>query len=183
MSKPNVFLAADHHFGHLGICKFLRQDGITKLRPWDNPEEMDEALIENHNAIVKPQDKVYFLGDVVINRKALKTIGRLNGEKVLIKGNHDLFKLEEYTPYFKDIRASHPLDGNILTHIPIHPASLSRWKMNIHGHLHAGTVKYENGANDEKYLCVSMEHIQFKPIALEDLWKLIAKQHENYDLY
>ena len=182
MSKPNIFLAADHHFGHLGVCKFLREDG-TKLRPWDNPEEMDEALIENHNKIVKPTDKVYFLGDVVINRRAFPTIGRLNGEKILIKGNHDLFRLKEYTPYFKDIRASHPLDGNILTHIPIHPASLSRWAKNIHGHLHSGTVKNGNGSNDKRYLCVSMEHINFTPIALEDLKWLIAKQHENYDIY
>jgi calcineurin-like phosphoesterase family protein len=33
-----TWLIADTHFGHLGVCKFLRNDGITKLRPWDSPE-------------------------------------------------------------------------------------------------------------------------------------------------
>jgi hypothetical protein len=31
---PSVFLVSDTHFGHAGVCKFLRNDGVTKLRPW-----------------------------------------------------------------------------------------------------------------------------------------------------
>ena len=42
-------------------------------------------MVKRWNETVRPNDKVYHLGDVVINRKALKTLGRLNGEKVLIK--------------------------------------------------------------------------------------------------
>ena len=162
----NIFITADTHFGHKGVTQFLNSDN-TKLRPWDNTEEMDEALVANWNNVVRPKDKVYHLGDVVINRKAFKTLGRLNGEKILIKGNHDLFRLEEYTPYFKDIRASHPLDGFIMTHIPIHPESLSRWKGNIHGHLHSNKVQLD-GKVDPRYLCVSVEHTNFTPISFED---------------
>ena len=55
---PTIFLTSDTHFGHWGVCKFLRSDG-TKLRPWNTPEEMDEALVANWNAVVKPTDKVY----------------------------------------------------------------------------------------------------------------------------
>ena len=90
---PSVFLVSDTHFGHWGVCKFLREDNVTKLRPWDNPNDMDEAMVKLWNETVKPTDKVYHLGDVVINRKALKTLARLNGDKVLIKGNHDIFKI------------------------------------------------------------------------------------------
>ncbi len=82
---PSVFLYSDPHFGHQGVCRFLRADG-TKLRPWDTAEEMDEHLVKVYNERVKPNDKIYFLGDVVINRKALKTLARLNGDKVLIRG-------------------------------------------------------------------------------------------------
>ena len=164
----NIFLVADTHFGHRGITQFLRSDGVTKERPWDNVEEMDEALVKNWNSVVGVKDKVYHLGDVVINRKALKTLGRLNGEKVLIKGNHDLFRLEEYTPYFKDIRGSHPLAGFILTHIPIHPNSISRWDGNIHGHLHSNIVTLRDGSPDTRYMCLSVEHINYTPISLED---------------
>lgn len=164
----NIFLVADTHFGHKGVTQFLRADGVTKERPWDNVEEMDEALVKNWNKVVGVKDKVYHLGDVVINRKALKILSRLNGEKVLIKGNHDLFRLEEYTPYFKDIRGSHPLAGFILTHIPIHPNSLSRWEGNIHGHLHSNIVTLSDGSPDTRYMCLSVEHINYTPISLED---------------
>ena len=46
---PSVFLVSDTHFGHEGVCRFMKADGVTKLRPWDNADEMDEALIENWN--------------------------------------------------------------------------------------------------------------------------------------
>ena len=62
----------------------------------NDPNEMDEEMIKRWNETVRPNDKVYHLGDVVINRKALTTLSRLNGDKVLIRGNHDIFKLEEY---------------------------------------------------------------------------------------
>ena len=52
-----VWLTSDTHFGHLGVCKFMRNDGITKLRPWDTPEEMDEAMVKSWNDRVKPKDK------------------------------------------------------------------------------------------------------------------------------
>ena len=104
--------------GIAGVTVFTNDDG-SKLRPWDTTEEMDEAMIEKWNATVRPKDKVYHLGDVVINRKALPTLQRLNGDKVLIKGNHDIFRLEEYTPYFRDIRGVGTLDGFVLTHVPL----------------------------------------------------------------
>jgi calcineurin-like phosphoesterase family protein len=47
----NIFVVSDHHFGHANICKFLNDDG-TKVRPWNDVDEMDEVLIQNHNKVV-----------------------------------------------------------------------------------------------------------------------------------
>jgi calcineurin-like phosphoesterase family protein len=207
---PAVYLTADPHFGHEGVCRFMRNDGVTKLRPWDNAAEMNEAMIKNWNETVRPNDKVYVLGDVAMNKNALHAVmPRLNGDKVLIKGNHDIMKLDDYVPrrktghteqeqsdfnieyenkknvYFRDIRAYHVMNGLILSHIPIHAASLARFGCNVHGHLHAnevrkprgvdaktGTVLYSNEP-DPNYFCASVEHTDFTPILFEDAMKRI----------
>ena len=186
---PSVFLVSDTHFGHAGVCRFTRDDGFTKLRPWDNPEEMDEAMVKAWNERVKPTDKVYHLGDVVINRRALSILDRLNGDKVLIRGNHDIFKLEDYTKYFRDVRGYHVMNGMILSHIPVHEASLGRFGTNIHGHLHANRVKKARGVdartgeilysdeNDVRYHCVCVEQTpDFAPILFEDVIKRIEAE-------
>lgn len=171
-----TFLVSDTHFGHLGVCKFLRNDG-TKLRPWDTPEEMDEEMVKRWNERVKPNDKVYHLGDVVINRRALKTLERLNGDKVLIKGNHDIFPLEEYTKYFRDIRAYDVKNGVILSHIPVHTSQLRRFGTNIHGHLHSNRVMKEDGIEiDPRYFSVCVELTNFTPILMDDVFKKIIEQ-------
>jgi calcineurin-like phosphoesterase family protein len=177
---PAVFLVSDTHFGHAGVCKFLRDDG-TKLRPWDNPEEMDEEMVKRWNETVRPNDKVYHLGDVVINRKALKILSRLNGDKVLIKGNHDIFKLEDYTPYFRDIRSYHVMNGTILSHIPLHESALYRFGTNIHGHTHSNRVLIPDTflrrqIPDVRYQCVCVEQTDFRPILLEDVFKRIKEE-------
>jgi len=177
---PAVFLVSDTHFGHAGVCRFLRDDG-SKLRPWDDPEEMDEEMVRRWNETVRPKDKVYHLGDVVINRRALKTLARLNGDKVLIKGNHDIFRMDEYTPYFRDIRGYHVMNGMILSHIPMHEESLARFGTNIHGHLHYNRVRsYNIDTNtkeiDPRYHCVCVEHTDYRPILFEDVIKRIHNE-------
>ncbi len=172
---PAVFLVSDTHFGHAGVCKFLREDG-TKLRPWTDPEEMDEAMVKAWNERVKPNDKVYHLGDVVINRKALKILSRLNGDKVLIRGNHDIFRDTDYREYFRELRAYHVMNGMILSHIPIHEDSLGRFGVNIHGHLHSNRVK-KDGIVDPRYHCVCVEQTpDFAPILFEDVIKRIEAE-------
>jgi calcineurin-like phosphoesterase family protein len=180
---PAVFLVSDTHFGHAGVCRFTRNDGVTKLRPWDDPAEMDEAMVKAWNERVKPTDKVYHLGDVVINRKALKILSRLNGDKVLIRGNHDIFKDEDYTPYFRSLRAYHVMNGLILSHIPVHPESLGRFGTNIHGHTHANRVMRDLAlcgrpdVIDPRYHCVCVEQLpDFAPILFEDVLKRIKDE-------
>lgn len=174
---PSVFLTSDTHFGHLGVCRFTRADGVTKLRPWDNPQDMDDDMVARWNAVVRPGDKVYHLGDVVINRKALPTLARLNGDKILIKGNHDIFKLEDYLPFFRDVRAYHVMDGKILSHIPIYRDGLMRFGTNIHGHLHDRRVML-NGQIDPMYFSVCVEQHDFAPVLFENVLKQIKKQQD-----
>jgi len=185
---PSVFLVSDTHFGHMGVCRFTRNDGVTKLRPWDSPEEMDEAMIKAWNERVKPTDKVYHLGDVVINRRALATLHRLNGDKVLIRGNHDIFRDDEYRVHFRELRAYHVMNGMILSHIPIHEESLGRFGVNIHGHLHANRVMKARGVDaktgavlyskeiDPRYWCCCVEQTDFAPILFEDAIKRIEAE-------
>jgi calcineurin-like phosphoesterase family protein len=179
---PAVFLVSDTHFGHAGVCRFTRNDGVTKLRPWDSAEEMDEAMVEAWNAKVRPNDKVYHLGDVVINRKALGIMRRLNGDKVLIRGNHDIFRDDDYREHFRELRAYHVMNGMILSHIPIHTESLGRFGVNIHGHTHANRVML-SGFNgkitdivDVRYHCVCVEQTDFAPILFEDVIKRIEAE-------
>jgi calcineurin-like phosphoesterase family protein len=185
---PAVFLVSDTHFGHAGVCRFTLNDGVTKLRPWTDPDEMDEAMVEAWNERVKPTDKVYHLGDVVINRKSLKTLARLNGDKILIRGNHDIFPDVEYRKYFRELRAYHVMNGLILSHIPVHEASLGRFGCNIHGHTHANRVMKACGVDantgatlysdeiDPRYHCVCVEQTNFAPILFEDVIKRIKAE-------
>lgn len=173
---PSVFLVSDTHFGHAGVCRFTHpNDPTVKLRPWDTVEEMDEEMVRRWNDRVRPNDKVYHLGDVVINRRALPILNRLNGDKVLIRGNHDIFKDEDYTPYFRSLRGYHVMNGMILSHIPIHEASLGRFGVNIHGHLHATRVMRPLATSgrvdqiDPRYHCVCVEQTDFAPILFEDV--------------
>ena len=151
---------------------------------------MDEAMIKAWNERVKPTDKVYHLGDVVINRRALAIMSRLNGDKVLIRGNHDIFKDTDYREHFRELRAYHVMNGLILSHIPVHEASLGRFGKNIHGHLHAnqvmkargvdarsGKVLYSETEIDPRYVCVCVEQLpDFAPILFEDLLKNIKQR-------
>ena len=169
--SQRTFLISDTHFGHANILTFKRADG-TPLRPFKTIEEHDETIIDNWNKVVKPADKVYHLGDVSMNKEGTKLLARCNGTKVLIRGNHDVYATKFYTQYFRDIYGVRALGDPkvILSHIPIHPESLSRWKLNIHGHLHGNVVLYENKPEvDPRYVCVSCEHIDYTPILMEEL--------------
>lgn len=171
-----TWVAADHHFGHRNILNFKRDDG-SPLRDFKDIEEHDEIIIKLHNERVSPSDRVYMLGDVCINRRNLSILSRLNGRLCLVKGNHDIFKLKDYLPFFDDIRAYVvQLDGNknkvILSHVPIHPESIGRFGINIHGHLHARRVMTHDGWQDDQYKCVSLEHTNFAPIQIHEALKM-----------
>lgn len=162
-----IFLIGDTHFGHKNILTFTREDG-SPLRNFSSIEEMDEYLVEKWNSVVKDDDTVYHLGDVVMNRKNLHIVHRLKGKKILIRGNHDSAPISELLQYFQEIYGTHNFKDMILSHIPIAEECLDRFGVNVHGHLHAKSM------NNPKYFNVSVEQIGYTPISLEELRKRIA---------
>jgi len=184
---PATFLVSDTHFGHEKTCTMFKRADGTPLRPFKTVEEMDEEMVRRWNERVGKKDKVYHLGDVVINRKYLEILGRLNGDKVLIRGNHDIFKLEDYTQYFRDVRGYHVMNGMIFSHVPVHPESLGRFGVNVHGHLHYQRVKKIVGVDktgaftysdeiDPRYHCVCVEQTDYTPITLEEVKKRVLDE-------
>lgn len=80
-----MFFTSDTHFHHKNA---IRNSG----RPFADNEEMHEALIDRWNAVVRPSDEIWHLGDFsfVKDEMANRLIfERLNGRKRLIIGNHD----------------------------------------------------------------------------------------------
>lgn len=148
------YVLSDPHFGH---------KSMAVRRSFASVEEMDALMIERWNGVVGKNDKVYLLGDFCLNRRALPIAGQLNGRKILIKGNHDNFRLKEYAEYFADVRAYQEFQGGILSHIPIHEQQKSRYRFNIHGHLHLIMI------DDPFYINVSAENVGYYPQLLEAL--------------
>ena len=159
-----TFLISDTHFDHSNILTFNRKDG-TPLRPgFRDIHDMNEQLIQNWNKVVNTNDKVYHLGDVGFFKETRldQIVSRLNGDKVLIKGNHDdRIKAHRYLEHFRDIRAYHVLDKLLLAHIPIHFDSVKRWKGQVHGHTH------DTNLIERIYYNVSVENINYTPINFE----------------
>ena len=89
------FFTADLHFAHQSIIRHCD-------RPYDNVHEMNEALVENWNSVVTEKSLVYILGDFAWMRPDY-WMDRLNGQKILIIGNHDTLYAGPVTqigPYF-----------------------------------------------------------------------------------
>lgn len=193
----NLFFISDTHFNHEKSLTFKRDDG-SPLRDFSSCEEMDETMVKNWNSVVRPQDHIYHLGDVAISRSALigkpkvdeygveiqnekgetlrepSILSRLNGHKRLVRGNHDIFRTADYLKYFEEIYGVRvfPEHKIICSHIPLHPQSVQRWAVNVHGHLHANTYPYP-------YVNVAVEQINYTPISLEDLLKKIKIYKEG----
>ncbi len=82
-----VFFTSDLHIGHENVMRFDK-------RPFQSVEEMNAELIERWNKKVGAGDLVYVLGDMIWKtdtNNAEKLIRSLNGQIILIKGNHDRF--------------------------------------------------------------------------------------------
>lgn len=81
-----TFVTSDLHFGHKNILKYN-----PATRPWSDVREMNEALVDNWNSVVEENDTVYNLGDLAMMRvdKVKPFLSRLNGNHILIRGNHD----------------------------------------------------------------------------------------------
>lgn len=88
------YFTSDLHIGH-------DKEFIWKARGFNSIEEHDTQILINWNAIVTPEDTIYILGDLCMggNEKEWNRIYKnLNGNKVMITGNHDTInKIIKYT--------------------------------------------------------------------------------------
>lgn len=155
---------SDTHFTHRAIITYS-----PERQHFNSIEEHDEELVKRWNECVRPDDKVFHLGDFCLNRRALATAKRLNGNKILVMGNHDTFRAEEYLEVgFKELKGAYQLENMMMTHVPIHPSQLEhRFFANLHGHLHSYTVP------DWRYLNLGVEHTGLRPITLEEVYSRI----------
>ena len=79
-----IWFTADTHFRHENIIRYCK-------RPFSSLDEMDETLLDNINANVRPDDTLYHLGDFSMRGRDAETIrSRIRCKNlVLVVGNHD----------------------------------------------------------------------------------------------
>lgn len=166
----NIWVISDTHFGHSNILRFTDDKGeLIRGKRFKNITEHDNYMINQWHDLIKPEDHVYHLGDVVMARPFLPLLKNLPGHKRLVRGNHDIFKTKEYIDVgFSEIYGVRVFAPNklVLSHIPIHPGSLKEGWTNIHGHTHSNVVRLHNGEPDLRYQCVSVEHTNYSPILI-----------------
>lgn len=168
---PNIFFISDTHFGHRNCLGFTTENGSLMRPEFKDVDQMNDHMWNCWNSVVKPNDKVYHLGDVALQVKNLDILSGLNGNKILYRGNHDKMSLAEYARYFKDIRGSDYKGefGFILSHIPLHYRHYKKGYINVHGHIHNREVLTDSGDIDTRYFNVSVERLNYTPIELGEL--------------
>jgi calcineurin-like phosphoesterase family protein len=175
MMTNKIWVVADWHLGHDKSLTWLNEQGL-QYRPFPDIDTYHKELIQRHNALVQPEDKVYVLGDAAIKKPALSLVREFVGKKTLVLGNHDIFDTKDYlTAGFKNCRGVRVLPefDCVLSHIPIHKDSLYIRKtefINVHGHLHDNRVRC-SGIIDARYICVSVDQTNFAPVNLEETLK------------
>ena len=165
-----VFHIGDLHFGHKNIHKFRPKVGELEIQCEVTHRE---AVIELWNKTVSKRDVVWLHGDVLFEASLLHQLGRLNGNKNLILGNHDI-QLRDWV-YFNKVVGFEKYKRTWLSHAPIHPAEL-RGKLNIHGHVHYATITTPEGVVDERYFNCSIENINGRPIAYNVIMEKYNRQ-------
>jgi calcineurin-like phosphoesterase family protein len=158
-----TWFTSDTHFGHRNILVYE-----SKHRPFATIEEMNEALVERWNSVVNPDDVVYHLGDFCLNKSSIAIASRLHGKKILILGNHDTFRAEDYLQYFDRLFGVIFWKRKIvLSHMPLLPDG-ERWSLNVHGHLHS--ERLPDTPENLRYFNVSVEQNHLTPFHADQLF-------------
>lgn len=160
------WIISDLHFGHRNILKYS-----GAFRGGTTPEEHDEWLINQINSVVKKGDLLYICGDIAMEEEALKKVSRIRcGQKILIRGNHDIYSTQEYLKYFQQVQGLISFKGTFwISHAPVHPNEL-RGRYNIHGHVHQNSITLENGKLDPRYINACVETTYGVPQSLDELF-------------
>ena len=150
-----IYFIADPHMGHNNILKYRTNfNSIT---------EHDNTIIENWNRVIKKKNQiVWVLGDFLIKNKHYdmpKILAQLNGTIRIIPGNHCHLDYYPRNMIWKGLEKKY---GFWISHAPIHPDEL-RGSWNIHGHTHNRFI------DDERYINVCVENINYTPISLSEI--------------
>jgi calcineurin-like phosphoesterase family protein len=168
------YFASDYHLGHANVIKY---DG----RPFKNVNEMDEAIIENHNSVVSDEDDFYFLGDFSFSKtRNREYLNRLNGNKFFIKGNHDNYDMiklyKEYGTYLGEL-AEVTVEGQriVLCHYAMRVWNKShRGVWMLYGHSHHSlpdvdtALSFDIGINGKGY--------DYTPLSFAQVKKIMSKK-------
>jgi calcineurin-like phosphoesterase family protein len=173
-----TWLTADWHLG---------EDRFELMgRPFTTRDEHIETLIQNHNALVAPTDRVIMVGDVCYQKtpEFLPLVARFNGVKTLIRGNHDrVFTDEQLAPYFDTVveegkGINVDVDG-IPCYVTHYPTEGVFDRFNLVGHIHAAWKYQLNmfnvGVDVNSYRPVALDRIRFHFDAIckfydKDVW-------------
>lgn len=160
MTTRDVWFISDTHFGHNNI--------ITYCRPqFSSVEEMEDSIITNWNAAIRPQDLVYHLGDFGWKTSDAKRVRPLlNGAIRLIVGNHDDIPSLAAAGLFQRIYLwkQFPDEGFTASHIPMRFNQLRHSAKNLHGHVHGNLDGLEDFHRD-----ISVESTGFAPVHFDDI--------------
>ena len=159
MSSEKEFIISDLHLGHANVIIYCN-------RPFTNVGHMNAMLVRKWNKTVSDTDTVYFLGDLAMGNP-YKWLKELNGNIVLIRGNHDK-KLQEA----KDSKII-TYDGEELYLIHNPDNRDKDWDgWTIHGHIHNNDlVEYPLFNPDKKMFNVSCELLNYRPVEIRKLLK------------
>lgn len=179
-----IWITSDWHLGH-------DQKFIWEYRGFDSVSQMNETIIYNHNQLVRPDDDVYVLGDLVLGPAAnINMIARFNGKLHLVRGNHDTdFRWNAYSFLPNVIEEQNAIYLKYekfhfyLSHFPsltgnIKKEYLAQMTLNLHGHTHLCDKFYE-----DKFYCYhcGVDAHDCKPILLDDIIQDMLKHKKQTD--
>ena len=166
-----IFFRADTHFGDERILRY-------ENRPFESVAEMDRELANRWNSVVGRDDVVYVLGDFGADGYEAEMLSRLNGEKILVKGNHDTRSSEEYRRLGFSEVYDHPVivEGFwILSHDALYVNENMPYA-NLFGHVHNSPIIKDYSKH---HFCVCVERIAYTPIAFESIKLAVSGQSND----
>lgn len=160
MPMSKIWTWSDQHFFHKNIIRYSD-------RPFNDLDEMNQALVDNYKARVQPDDVCIWGGDVGFapDEAINEILHQCPGYKILIIGNHDFRRKKLRKLHFDEIHVAYDYTlydtQLVFTHYPFDTVEYPI--VNIHGHSHT--------FNSEHPLCinVSVEQIDYVPITFEEL--------------
>jgi calcineurin-like phosphoesterase family protein len=183
MAADDVMFTADQHFGHENIIRFCE-------RPFKDADHMTEVMVERWNRAVRPDQTVFHLGDFGYRggvNFVKRTLARLNGNVILIQGNHDHRRTLEFFTAVHDMAevmvTAHGVDQRIIMcHYAMRVWNHSfRGSWHLYGHSH-GTLP---SRQDRKEMDIGVDCWNFSPVSFWEIESVmdIMGQEELDDLH